>query len=84
MRAPLRLTVTQARRLAVQGQLLAHPRPRSALEVVRELGMVQMDPTSSVARTEHLVLFSRLGPRYRPAELERLLWEERALFEYRA
>ena len=84
MTAPIRLTVTQARRLAVQAQLLASPRPSSVLEVVRALGMVQMDPTSSVARTEHLVMFSRLGPRYRPDDLDRLLWEERSLFEYRA
>ena len=66
------------------GQLLAAPRASSLVETVHRLGMVQMDPTSVVARTEHLVLWSRLGRRFRVAELERLLWRDRALFEYRA
>ena len=80
--APLQLTVERARRLAVMGQLLAAPQPRTIADVVHELGMVQMDPTRAVARTEHLVLFSRLGKRYRIADLERMLWDERSLFEY--
>ena len=78
------LSIDRARRLAVTAQLLSSPRPRSILDVVEGLGSVQMDPTRAVARTEHLVLWSRLGRRFRVAELERLLWNDRSLFEYRA
>jgi len=66
----------------VLGQRLAGPRPASIADTVRDLWMVQMDPTSAVARTEHLVLFSRLGAGFRVEELERMLWRERSLFEY--
>jgi hypothetical protein len=68
----------------VTAQLLSAPRPPDVLSTVRDLWAVQIDPTSTVARTEHLVLFSRLGSRYRPADLERLLWRDRSLFEYDA
>src|SRR5512132_858945 len=82
MPEPVHVSRRRARQLAVTGQLLDAPRPGSIEEVVRRLGEVQIDPTSAVARTEQLVLFSRLGRRFRVAELERLLWGERTLFEY--
>jgi uncharacterized protein YcaQ len=78
------LSLQEARQLAVMGQLLSAPEPKSVLDVVRWLGSVQMDPTNVVARTEHLVLWSRIGQRYRREELDRLLWKDRSLFEYNA
>jgi uncharacterized protein YcaQ len=42
-----------------------------------------MDPIATVATPQQLVLWSRLGA-YDAAELDRLLWEERRLFEYDA
>ncbi len=42
-----------------------------------------MDPISTVAPPQYLVLWSRLG-NFDRAELDRLLWEERKLFEYDA
>ena len=82
MKEPARLSRRRARQIAVSAQLLAAPRRTSILETVEALGEVQMDPTSAVARTEHLVLWSRLGNRFRVEALERLLWQERELFEF--
>ena len=76
------LTLTEARRLAILGTMLAGPRPASLLEVVERLGKVQVDPTAVVARAEQLTIWSRLG-NYDRAELRRLIEEEpRQLFEY--
>jgi hypothetical protein len=51
------------------------------LETIDWLGSLQMDPTSAVARSERLVLWSRLG-NYDLAELEKLRWETHELFDY--
>jgi uncharacterized protein YcaQ len=78
---PIALSLPRARRLAVMGAMLAAPAPRSIPEVVEGLFGLQMDPVSPVARAEQLVLWSRLGP-YDVAELDRLRFETKELFEY--
>jgi uncharacterized protein YcaQ len=70
------------RRIAVRAQLLDGS-ATSVLDTVRQLGFLQMDPISTIATPQHLVLFSRLGP-FDTAELDRLLREERELIEYDA
>jgi uncharacterized protein YcaQ len=72
----------KARRVAIRAQLLDGS-ATSVLETVRQLGFLQMDPIATVATPQQLVLFSRLGP-FDATELDRLLWEERKLFEYDA
>jgi hypothetical protein len=76
------VTEEQARRIAVRAQLLDGS-AGGVLDTVRRLGFLQMDPIATVATPQELVLFSRLGP-FDTAELDRLLWEERKLFEYDA
>jgi uncharacterized protein YcaQ len=53
------------------------------LDTVRRLGFLQVDPISTVAPPQYLVPWSRLG-QYDPAELDRLLWTEKKLFEWSA
>lgn len=77
----LTLTRQEVRRLAIVRQHLADPTPAPMLDVIRDLGCVQLDPIRAVERTHLLVLWSRLG-NFDVAELDKLRWQEKALFEY--
>jgi uncharacterized protein len=76
------VSLEEARRIAVHAQLL-DGRASSVLDTVQRLGFLQIDPINTVATPQRLVLFSRLGP-FDPAELDRLLWDEKRLFEWNA
>ena len=78
----MKVSLEEARRIAVRAQLLDGSATDLA-NTVRRLGYIQLDPISTVAPPQLLVPWSRLGP-YDPAELDRLLWEERRLFEWSA
>jgi uncharacterized protein YcaQ len=81
-RAPRVVGVEEARRIAVRAQLLDGS-ARNVLDTVRHLGFLQLDPIATVATPQELVLQARLGT-FDPAELDRLLWEERTLVEFNA
>jgi uncharacterized protein YcaQ len=77
------VSVEEARRIAVRAQLLDGT-ATDVLSTVRTLGFLQLDPIATVAPPQQLVLWSRLGDRYDPAELDRLLWVDRKLVEWDA
>ena len=79
------LSLESVRRLALVKQHLAGQPPANdaagILALVRDLGCVQLDPISAVARSHQLVVWSRVG-RYDLDHLDQLLWRDRSLFEY--
>lgn len=84
--SPAIVPVSAARRLFLDGQCLLDPPPRRATapvvrRLVDRLGYVQIDSINVVQRAHHLVLASRLDG-YQPTMLQRLLEEDRALFEH--
>src|SRR4051794_9967369 len=52
--------------------------------VVRQLTLLQIDPTAAIAPNADLVAWSRLGSVYRPDDLRRALEEDRTVFEHNA
>jgi uncharacterized protein len=80
------VTRENVRRLAVakqhlSGKLLRKPEAGKILSVFRDLGCVQIDPINAVAPSHLIVLWSRLG-NFDKAELDKLLWQDKKLFEY--
>jgi uncharacterized protein YcaQ len=83
--APLSLSLAEARRIALraQGVLTAKP-DRTASQVLRRLGAVQLDTISVLARSHELVAYARAGAVGRRA-VESAYWSSPAkAFEYNA
>ncbi len=85
-RSTLQLTLAEARGLQLAAQqLFDTPPPNPDVEaltrLIDHLGVVQIDTISVVARSQYLVLWSRLGP-YDAKLLGDLLYPRRAIFEY--
>lgn len=84
-RSPEILANRDARRLLLERQGLCRP-PRRKLAAVglqtliEDLGYVQLDSISTVARAHHMILFAR-NETYRPELLARLIERDRSLFE---
>jgi uncharacterized protein len=78
-----KLSRLDARRIAIRAQLLDSPRPTELLDVVRQLTLLQIDPTAVIAPSADLVAWSRLGSSYSPAQLDTAL-ADRTLLELRA
>ncbi|MDE0461592.1 MAG: winged helix DNA-binding domain-containing protein [Caldilineaceae bacterium] len=79
----IKLTETEARRLAVAVQRLEGPRVEASkagiLELMRQINCLQIDPIRAVERTQLLVLWSRMGA-FDPSWLEELQ-RERLIIE---
>lgn len=77
-----RLTRAQARRIAVQAQMLTAERPGGVVETVDALTVVNIDPTAAVAPSADHILWSRIGWPYRSADLVAAVEQDRAVFEW--
>jgi uncharacterized protein YcaQ len=71
------LSRAAARRIAVQAQLLTAARPTEVVDTVRRLTLLQLEPTSAIAPSADLVLWSRLGSCYDPQDLRDAIDEQR-------
>tara|TARA_B100001123_G_scaffold444991_2_gene595349 strand:+ start:5401 stop:6561 length:1161 start_codon:yes stop_codon:yes gene_type:complete len=79
-----RITITQARRLSVIASFGSRNNRKgklATLEIIQNLGYVQIDTISVIERAHHHVLWSR-QPDYKPIFLSELLSEDKRVFEH--
>jgi uncharacterized protein len=77
-----RLTLDQARRIAVGAQLLDANRPGDVVGVAEQLGAIKIDPTATIAPAENTILWSRIGTTYEPSQLTKAVEQDHLLFEF--
>lgn len=75
----LELSRTDARRIAVRAQLLTEQRPTDLIGTVRQLSLLQLEPTNAIAPSAELVLWSRLGSAFDPREMWGAVDEQRLI-----
>ena len=73
------LSRRDARRISVRAQLLTRERPTGIVETVRQLPLLQVEPTSAIAPSAELVLWSRLGSSFAAHELWDAVDEQRLI-----
>ncbi|MCJ8143762.1 winged helix-turn-helix domain-containing protein [Ancylobacter sp. A5.8] len=83
---PIHLSNEDARRIFLARQGLSAPPGRALskaglLELIHQIGFVQVDSIATVERAHHHILFAR-AQSYRREQLTRLLEKDRALFEH--
>ncbi|KQS98863.1 DNA glycosylase AlkZ-like family protein [Cellulomonas sp. Leaf395] len=76
------LSRADARRIAVRAQRLTADRPTDVHDTVHDLWLLLLNPTSAIAPSADLVLWSRIGSAYDPRELADAL-DAQSILEYR-
>lgn len=66
----------------MRAQLLTAQRPTDVHETIRRLSLLQLNPTAAIAPSADLVLWSRIGSSYDPAELREAL-DQQTVLDYR-
>jgi uncharacterized protein len=80
---PPRISIQEARRLALHAQGLATaPGSQSVEDVVQRIGCLQLDPVAPVARSPLLVLNARMRGGATDKAIERAAYKQHVLFDY--
>lgn len=74
-----RISRREARRIAVRAQWLEADRPPDLHAFTERTTLLQLDPTNAIAPSADLVLWSRLGARYRREDLVAAVAEHRLI-----